>query len=452
MGVGIASFIGCIDFTIVNTALPAMQKDLHLTFSQLQWIMNVFILALPVLMVIGGRVGDVYGRRKVLYCSVLLFGLSSLGAGLSGDITWLLAFRGLQGIAAAFMWPSAAAVVLHAFPEEEQGRAMGMLYGIFGIGLAIGPVLGGVLVGLLSWRWIFYVNVPVIAISFLICLPTVSESIAAGKQKLDYVGVGLLALGLACVTFSIAEGNNLGWLSPLIIALFVFGLLVLFFWVRHELKSKSPTFNLHLFKYRNVCASLLSSMSLGAFYALGFFMMPLYLDNVRHLSAFATGGMLMATSVLLAVVSPFMGYVMERYPAKYLISIGFLFLIATAIMQMFFGVSTSFTFIIISFVLFGLGWGVMGSPLMKALMDALPNDATGVATGAIWTFQNIGAVFGLALGVAIFQLIIGKSLAQHLDASLFMRGYVGAMVLLLVASLVSLLMALFVMRCSRGLD
>jgi EmrB/QacA subfamily drug resistance transporter len=446
VGVGMASFIGCIDFTIVNTALPTIQQSLHLTFTQLQWIMNIFMFMLPVFLVIGGRLGDVYGARRILYASVIVFGLTSLGAGLSDTITPLLIYRGLQGIAAALMFPCAAAVVLNAFPEDQQGRALGILYSIFGIGLAIGPVIGGVIVEFLNWRWIFLVNVPIIIVSFLICLPSVKKSPVNNTEKLDWRGVLLLLVGLGCLIIAIAEGNTVGWDSATIISLFVVGVIVSIIWWRHELHSASPTLNFRLFKNRNIIASLIGSMVLGAFYCLGFFLMPLYLDNIRHLSAFYTGAMLMATSLFVAILSPIMGFVMDRYPVKYLICTGLLCFVISGGMQVYFNLDTSYIFIIFSFAFFGIAWGMIGAPLIAALIQALPRDATGVATGTLWTVQNVGAVLGLAVGTALFQFYSGVHISQNMTPHAFINGYRAAMYLLLAFSAAVFIFTALVMK------
>ena len=449
VGVGMASFIGCIDFTIVNTALPAIQRALNLSFTQLQWIMNVFMFMLPIFLVFGGRLGDVYGHRKVFYSAVIVFGLTSLGAGLSDHITPLLVYRGLQGIAASAIFPCGAAIILHSFPEEEQGKAMGVLYSIYGIGLAIGPVIGGILVSFLSWRWIFLVNVPIILVSFAICLPSVSKTEANSQERLDYSGVLLMMIGLGTLTIAIAEGNNLGWTSSMTILLFVVGIIFSAWWWHHELSSKHPTMNFRLFKHRNVVASLVGSMVLGAFYALGFFLMPLYLDNIRHLSAFMTGNMLVATSLLVAIISPFMGYIMDRYPVKYLICIGLSLFVVSALMQSYFGLHTSFVFIIFAFIFFGIAWGMIGAPLITALMRALPKDASGVATGSLWTVQNVGAVIGLAVGTAIFQFVAKVNIAQHINPVAFIHGYQAAMWFLLAFSATILIFTATVMQRKR---
>jgi MFS family permease len=189
IGVSIASFLGCIDFTIVNTALPAIQVDLHATVTQLQWVVNMFLLALCSFMVIMGRLADIYGRRRVLYLGALVFGLSSLAAGLANDIAWLIAFRFLQGISCAVLYTVTGAIVAEAFPEEQRGRAIGLLFGANGLGLAVGPVLGGVIVAAVGWRWIFLVNVPLILISLMICWVSVRESVNQEEgSKIDWGG------------------------------------------------------------------------------------------------------------------------------------------------------------------------------------------------------------------------------------------------------------------------
>lgn len=189
VGVGIASFLGCIDFTIVNTALPAIKTSLHATVNQLQWIINIFSLALCACMVIMGRLADIYGRRKVLYIGMLVFAVSSFLAGCAINIQWLIVWRLIQGVACSILYTASGAIVSNVFPVEERGKAMGIFFGIAFSGLAAGPVLGGLIVGVFSWRWVFLVNVPVVIISLIICTLSVPESKSPlANRKIDYLG------------------------------------------------------------------------------------------------------------------------------------------------------------------------------------------------------------------------------------------------------------------------
>src|SRR5579863_6244424 len=170
IGISIASFVGCIDFTIVNTALPAIQRAFNSSIGELQWIINIFILALSAFMVIAGLVADVYVRRTILYIGMIIFGLSSLFAGLATSMLFLILCRLLQGISCTILYTATGAIVSNTFPVTQRGKAMGILFGVNALGLAVGPVLGGFIIGALSWRWVFFVNIPLVILSLAICI------------------------------------------------------------------------------------------------------------------------------------------------------------------------------------------------------------------------------------------------------------------------------------------
>ena len=217
IGTGIAAIIVGIDFTVVNTSLANIQHDLNMGISQLQWIMAGFGITFCALLVAMGRLGDITGRRKILYFGIIGFGLALLGAGFSTTPHFLIAMRVLQGVCGAAIFPCGMAITANAFPQEEQGRALGIYGSIVGIGLAFGPVLGSIIVTLLNWRWIFFINIPVVIVSLLICFVNVQESKMSDHASVDWSGAGLVIIFLGALSFAINEGSNFGWFSPVII-------------------------------------------------------------------------------------------------------------------------------------------------------------------------------------------------------------------------------------------
>ncbi|HYF98086.1 MAG TPA: MFS transporter, partial [Coxiellaceae bacterium] len=210
LGVSIASFLGCIDFTIVNTALPAIQDGFNATMTELQWVINMFILALCSFMVVMGRLADIYGRRQILYIGMFVFGLSSLGAGLSPSVQWLIFFRLIQGISCAILYTATGAIVSNTFPPNERGKAIGILFGVNGLGLAVGPIFGGIIVSILSWRWVFLINLPLIIISLLICFASLTESLNKEHgAQIDWLGLTALILSLSTLVAGVTEFNAL---------------------------------------------------------------------------------------------------------------------------------------------------------------------------------------------------------------------------------------------------
>ena len=214
IGISILCFVVFVDFTIVNTILPGIQRELHATVDELQWVMNAFFLMMTVFMVTMGRLGDIYGRRLILYAGVIAFGLASLLAGTVDSPQFLIACRFVQGIAGAMMITCAVGLVNHHFPEAEQGKALAVFMSITGFGLGVGPVLGGLLLSVLSWRWAFYVNVPVVVIGFLIAWRSVRETPRQEDEKVDWLGLAFLTPGMGALVTTIMKGNNWGWDAP----------------------------------------------------------------------------------------------------------------------------------------------------------------------------------------------------------------------------------------------
>lgn len=415
VGVGIASFLGCIDFTIVNTALPAIQDLFHGTMTALQWVINTFILALATFMVIMGRLADIYGRRRVLYIGMAVFGLASLGAGLATSMSWLILCRFVQGTSCAILYTATGAIVSNAFPAAERGKAIGTLFGINGIGLAVGPVLGGIIVSALSWRWVFLINVPLIIISLLICFSCVHESynLEHGK-KIDWLGLLVLVIGLPCLVLGITQGNTWGWSSIVIISLFSVSacMMILFYVV--ETKAVSPIVQFHLFVNRTFIASIIATFSLAFFYCLAFFLMPLYLSEIRGEAPYVIGLMLLAVTAMVAIFSPIAGKAVDHYGPKRVMLLGLGLFAWSALLQANFTLHSSLFHILLSFVAMGIGWACILGPATVASLSSVPENVAAVAMGSAWTMHNIGGAFGLGVGIVFYQTYTLNSLKQSL--------------------------------------
>lgn len=487
-GVSIASFLGCIDFTIVNTALPAIQTSLNASVTELQWIINIFILALSTCMVIMGRLADIYGRRLVLYIGMIAFGLASLGAGLSTTIECLILFRLIQGISCAILYTATGAIVSNAFPANERGKAIGTLFGINGIGLAIGPVLGGIIVSALSWRWVFLINVPLILLSLLICFLSVHESRnEEASKKIDWLGVFALMVALPCLILAFIKGDQWGWVSPTTISVFAASALMFIFFYFVENKAASPIIEFHLFANRLFITSVVATAALAFFYCLAFFLMPLYLHTIRQETGYIIGIMLLPTTAAVAILSPIVGRAVDMFGTKLPLVSGLSLFVLSALLQSTFNVDSSLMHILLAFALMGIGWACILGPSTVASLSAVPEKMSAVAMGSAWTFHNIGGAIGLALGIVIYrakaQSVLVDNLVSHnlqtnvnlsnivsnpedaprllqqifhlpyaaaenLVQQFFIAGYQAAMWLLVISSLLALAIVLFGMKKS----
>jgi EmrB/QacA subfamily drug resistance transporter len=484
IGVSLVSFLGCIDFTIVNTALPAIQTGLNMSMTELQWVINIFLLGLCACMVIMGRMADLYGRRLILYIGMLGFGLTSLGVGLSSNIPLLLSFRLGQGIFTAILYTATGAIVSNAFDKKDRGKAMGILFGVNGIGLAIGPVLGGIIVGALSWRWVFLVNVPLIILSFIICIPNVRESKSQEKgMRIDWWGLLFLSIGLSSLVFALVNGYSWGFTSSKILALFIVAIISLIVFYLVEQKTRSPIIKFDLLLNRLFISSIIGTAALGFFYCLAFFLMPLYLHYIEGFSSMQLGLLLLPTSAVMAILSPIVGRATDHFGPKPLLILGLGFFIVSAGMQSTFMGNTNLVYICIAFAAMGVGWSMLLGPATVAALSAVPENMGAVAMGASWTLHNVGGVLGLAFGTVLYHYVsintlmnklaihihgkswIDRVIADPANAALlirdntnlslhqalsvfqisFLKGYHGAMFLLVASSVIALITILFVM-------
>ncbi|MBV54087.1 MAG: MFS transporter [Coxiellaceae bacterium] len=405
-GISLTSFLACLDFTIVNTALPAMQSSLHAAMDQLQWVINLFLLAQCTFMVTAGRLADLYGRRLVLFIGMAGFGLTSLGAGLATSMWILLLFRFGQGLCTAILFTASAAIISNAFPESERGRALGLLFGINGIGLAIGPVIGGLITSALSWHWVFLVNIPLIIVSFMICIPTINESRQSDTlARIDWSGLIFLTVGLSSLILALIQGQQWGWSSIPTLLLTAISLITLVTLYFVEKCTESPIIDFRLFKNMTFIGSIVATFSLSCFYCLAFFLMPLYLHYIHGFSGYTLGLMLLPTTAIMAIMSPIVGRATDYFGPKPLLIVGMLFFIASALMQLGFKAHTSITYLIVAFVAMGVGWAAIISPSTVATLSTVSESRSGQALGTSWTFHNMGGVISLSLGTIIYQSV-----------------------------------------------
>jgi MFS family permease len=350
-----------------------------------------------------GRLGDVYGRRKVLYLGVVVFAIASFLAGMSPNLEALIVCRTIQGIASAVVLTCGAALVTHHFPEEEQGRALAMFMSITGFGLAIGPVFGGLFVTFLSWRWAFYVNVPVIILGFLISHNTVRETPRDADQKIDWLGLGFMIPAVAGLVVGTMQGNDWGWTSVATLSSFVIGIVCLAVFIRIERRVPEPIIDFKLLRNPKLLAAVVAALSLGGFIALGTFLAPLYLQSLRNESPILTGLMLLAISGMVVLVPPLIGRHADRMGPLPFIIAGQACLALAALVQLNFATDSPIWFVLLGLGLFGVGWGLQQATTATAATAALPKASAGLAIAALWTFWNVGSCVAMAVGGLIFE-------------------------------------------------
>jgi EmrB/QacA subfamily drug resistance transporter len=410
-----ALFMIMLDNTVVNVALPSIQSDLGASISGLEWTVNAYTLTFAVLLVTGGRLGDIFGRRRMFLFGVVAFGASSAFIGFSQSEAWLVAGRATQGIGAAFMMPATLSIISNAFPPHERGKAIGTWAGVSALALAIGPVVGGFLVENVSWQSIFFLNLPVAALAVVVTLFATHESRdETAPPSVDYAGVATITVGLAALVLALVQGNAWGWGSARIIALLVLAVAGLTAFAIVEARIANPMVDFKFFRSRsfagaNVVAFIVSFAMLATF-----FFFALYLQNVRGYSPLQTGVRFLPTTAVIIVVGPIAGRLSDRIGPRPLITIGLLLNAVSLFWQGHVAADTAYGFLVGAFVLMGLGMGLVMSPMSTAAMNAVDPAKAGVASGVLSMSRMVGGTFGVA---AMGALITG--LGRHkLDQTL----------------------------------
>ncbi|WP_368396742.1 MFS transporter [Streptomyces sclerotialus] len=417
-GVGLISFLGCIDLTIVNTAAPRIQSDLGASVTDLQLIVNMFIVALSMFMVTMGRLADTYGRRRVLFAGTLVFGLASLAAGLAPSTGWLIAARFLQGAAGAVLYTSTGAIVQNAFPRSQRGRAIGALYGVNGFGLAIGPLLGGVIVSALGWYWVFWLNVPLVVIALAICAFSVQESRAEQRGPgVDWPGLILISLAIPAVVLAFTLGGTWGWSNPRTLGLLAFAAAALTAFYVVERRAADPIIDFRLFRHRAFLGAIVSDFALACFYATVLFLLPLYLSDVRGYGGYATGALLLPCTAVMAALSPFVGRLTDRYGPRRLLVAGFTAFTVSGVLFAQLKPDSSLVLLCTALVAMGLGWALILGPATVSALSSVPESQAGHVVGSSWTFHNLGGAIGLAAGIVLYrqqsESALTTALADH---------------------------------------
>ncbi|HEY6149697.1 MAG TPA: MFS transporter [Gaiellaceae bacterium] len=405
-----ALFMIMLDNTVVNVALPAIQKDLRISTAELEWTVTAYALTFATLLLTGGKLGDLVGRRLIFTIGLVIFTLSSLACGLSGSATELIAARAVQGVGAALMMPSTLSIISATFDVRERGTAIGIWAGVSAMALAIGPLLGGVITEHISWNWIFFVNVPIGAAGLLAAIFVVPESKdTSHEQRLDVPGLLTSGVGLLSLVYALIEANQYGWTSARIVVLFVVAAISLAAFVLLEMHQRLPMLDLSLFRSgtfagANLVAILVTLAMFGIFV---FF--PIYMQTFRGWSPIQAGAALLPWTVMIVIFAPIAGKLSDRVGSRWLIAGGMATVAVCCLLLSTVTVHSSFWHMLPAFILGGLGMSFVMTPMSAAVMGAAPVTKAGVASGVLNTFRQVG----VALGIAVMGAIVADRAATR---------------------------------------
>ncbi|MEA2210316.1 MAG: hypothetical protein QOF83_264 [Solirubrobacteraceae bacterium] len=397
LAVCVGTFMLLLDVTIVNVALPAIQVSLKSSFSDLQWVVDAYSLALAALLLTTGSLADLFGRRLVFMIGLVIFSVSSLASGLASDPLWLNLARAAQGVGGAAMFSTSLALLGSAFQGRERGTAFGVWGAITGLAVAIGPVIGGALTTGLSWRWIFLVNVPIGVVAIVLCLLRVDESRQRGAHRVDPIGVVSFSGALGALVYALIKGNSSGWGSTVIVACLVgAAVLLTVFLVAELIQGEDAMFDLGLFRKPTFTGGSIAAFSLSAGLFAMLLYLTLYLQDVLGFSALKTGLRMLVLSGGILLTSTLAGRLTAHVPIRFLIAPGLALVGIGLLLMRGLTPDSQWTHLIPGFIVAGAGTGLINPPLASTAIGVVPPQRAGMASGINSTFRQVGIATGIA--------------------------------------------------------
>jgi EmrB/QacA subfamily drug resistance transporter len=409
----VAVFMLLLDITVVNVALPNIERELHTSFTDLQWVVDAYALTLAAMMLNAGSLGDMLGRKRIFLSGIALFTISSAFCGAATSPLWLILARGAQGVGGAAMFAVSLAIISQEFFGRERGTAFGIWGATVGAAVAIGPLVGGALTTYVGWRWIFFVNIPIGIACVAVGMRVLHETRDEEHGGFDVWGLITLTGGLFALVLGLLRGNDWGWSSGRVVGLFAAAAVLLVSFAMVELRQESPMLDIRLFKVPTFTGAQITAFSISSGMFAQFLFLPLYLENVLGYSAVATGVRFLPLSLLAFVVAPISGRLSERVPVRFLLGGGLALCGVALLLMSGIAVDSGWTTLLPGFLVGGVGIGLVNAPLASTSVSVVEPRQAGMASGTNNTFRQVGIATGIAALGAIFQ----SRITSHIAAS-----------------------------------
>ncbi|HEX2096755.1 MAG TPA: MFS transporter [Solirubrobacterales bacterium] len=433
LAMGISVVVIANDFSAINVALPTMERDFDTDVNTIQWVINAYALTFGVLIVTGGRLADMFGRRRAFFVGTAIFASMSALGGAAPSETWLIASRVLMAVGGALMWPAILGMTYEILPEEKAGLAGGIIIGAAGLGNALGPLIGGVLTDLLSWRWVFFVNVPISVVAVAITWSLVHiEEPEGGRQRIDYAGIAALSVGLVSLLVALDQANDWGWGDPRTIALLVLAaVLVVAFLPIERRAGMAALVPRDVIRNESFRASCLAILFMSATFFAALLYLPQFMQKQLGYTPLEAGLGMLPFLATFALVSFVAGPLYERLGAKLLVSVGSACIAVAPFLLSLVDEGSGYGSLVLGMVVLGFGIGSFYPTATTAGVTSVDDSQTSLAGGIVYMFQIAGGSIGLGLTTTVFasqdSFVDGIQAGFRLDAALALVGFLIAL-------------------------
>jgi EmrB/QacA subfamily drug resistance transporter len=446
-------FMIMLDNTIVNVALPAIQRDLDIGISELEWVFNGYALTFGVLMLTGGKLADLMGRRRIFIAGLVIFTAASLACGLASSASLLIGARVVQGVGSALMNPATLSIITATFPPRQRGMAIGIWAGVSAMALAIGPLVGGLITQHISWNWIFFINVPIGVLAIIVTRLVVAESRdTSAEQRLDLPGLVSSAVALFALTYGLIEANTYGWTSGRILGLFAVAVVGLAVFVVLELRQRAPMLDLSLFKNSTFAGANAVMMLVGLAMFGVFFFISLFVQNILGYSAIQAGASFLPMTVLIILIAPAAGKFSDRVGSRWLMGGGMILLSVSLFLFSRLDAASDFWNILPGLIVGGFGMGLVMTPTTAAAMGSVAVDKAGVGSAVLNSMRQVGGSLGIAVMGAIVASQVSALPGTPQAAAQFVTGFQHALIVAALIALSGAFLAVATVRKYRHLE